>query len=77
MPELKRFGSISLRMYPDDHAPPHFHLVGPAFQVLVRISDLEVVAGSVRNADIREPLRWAEANRASLIAKWTELNERN
>jgi len=30
---------------PDDHHPPHFHIVGPEFQVLVRISDLTVIAG--------------------------------
>jgi hypothetical protein len=32
-------------MYADDHHPPHFHIVGPEFQVLVRISDLTVIAG--------------------------------
>jgi hypothetical protein len=29
-------------MYADDHRPPHFHIVAPDFQVLVRISDLTV-----------------------------------
>jgi len=32
-------------MYADDHRPPHFHIVAPDFQVLVRISDLTVIAG--------------------------------
>jgi hypothetical protein len=45
MPVLQRFGAVSLRMYADDHHPPHFHIVGPEFQVLVRISDLTVIAG--------------------------------
>ena len=48
MPTLKRFGSVSVRMYADDHRPPHFHIVAPDFYVLVRISDLTVIAGEAR-----------------------------
>jgi hypothetical protein len=47
-------------MYADDHRPPHFHLVGADFQVLVRISDLAVIAGEARLAQIAEALAWAE-----------------
>ena len=45
MPTLHRVGAASVRMYADDHRPPHFHIVAPDFQVLVRISDLTVIAG--------------------------------
>ena len=41
MPTLQRFGSVSVRMYADDHRPPHFHIVAPDFQVLVRIFGLD------------------------------------
>jgi hypothetical protein len=64
-------------MYADDHRPPHFHVVGPDFQVLVRISDLAVIAGEARPAQIAEALRWAEGRRDALALKWTELNERD
>ena len=77
MPTLHRFGSVILRMYADDHRPPHFHIVSPDFQVLVRISDLSVIAGEARPADIAEALKWAEDNREMLALKWTELNERD
>ena len=49
MPTLQRFGAVSVRMYADDHRPPHFHIVAPDFQVLVRISDLTVIAGEARS----------------------------
>ena len=45
MPTLQRFGAVSVRIYADDHRPPHFHIVAPDFQVLVRISDLRVIEG--------------------------------
>jgi len=76
MPTLRRFGAVSVRMYADDHRPPHFHIVGPDFQVLVRISDLTVIAGEARPAQIAESLRWARGHRETLTLKWTELNER-
>jgi hypothetical protein len=76
MPVLQRFGSMTVRMYADDHRPPHFHIVGPDFQVLVRISDLAVIAGEARPAQIAESLAWARTHREALAIKWVELNER-
>jgi Domain of unknown function (DUF4160) len=76
MPTLQRFGAVSVRMYADDHRPPHFHVVGPDFQVLVRISDMSVFAGEARPRQIAEALRWARRHREGLALKWAELNER-
>lgn len=76
MPTLRRFGAVSLRMYADDHRPPHFHLVGADFQVLVRLSDLMVIAGEARSAQIAEAMAWARAHREVLALRWAELNER-
>lgn len=76
MPTLQRFGSVSVRMYSDDHRPPHFHIVGPDFQVLVRISDFAIIAGKARPAQIAETMAWAAEYREMLALKWAELNER-
>jgi hypothetical protein len=76
MPTLHRFGAVSVRMYADAHRPPHFHIVGPDFQVLVRISDLAVIAGEATRNQIAEAMEWARAHRDMLALKWAELNER-
>ena len=76
MPALHRFGAVSVRMYADDHRPPHFHSVAPDFQVLVRLSDLTVITGEARPAQIAEVIAWARANRETLALKWVELTER-
>jgi hypothetical protein len=76
MPTLHRFGAMSVRMYAGDHRPPHFHIVAPDFQVLVRISDLTVIEGYARPAQIAAAITWARAHRESLALKWAELNER-
>jgi hypothetical protein len=77
MPALHRFGTVSLRMYPDDHRPPHFHIVAPDFQVMVRISDLTVIEGEARPAQIAEMIAGSRAHRDSLTLRWAELNERD
>ena len=76
MPTVHRFGAVSVRIYADDHRPPHFHVVAPDFHVLVRISDLTVIAGEARPAQLAEVLAWARANRERLALRWAELNER-
>jgi len=76
MPTIQRFGSVLLRMYADDHRPPHFHIVSADFQVLVRISDLTVIAGEARPGQIAEALAWAREHREQLALRWAELNER-
>jgi hypothetical protein len=63
-------------MYADDHRPPHFHIVAPDFQVLVRISDMTVIAGDARPAQLAKAMAWTSTHREALVLKWAELNER-
>ena len=76
MPTLHRFGAVTVRMYADDHHPPHFHIVAPDFQVLVRISDFVVIAGDARPTQIAEALAWAREHQDMLARKWATLNKR-
>ena len=76
MPTLQQFGAVSIRMYADDHRPPHFHIVGPDFQIVVRIADLTVIAGTARRRQIAEAMAWAIQHREMLALKWVELTER-
>ena len=76
MPTIQRFGAAKLCMYADDHHPPHFHIVGPDFQVWVRIADLVVFQGEARPNQIAEAMAWARAHQNLLAQRWTELHER-
>jgi hypothetical protein len=64
-------------MYADDHHPPHFHIVAPDFQALVRVSDFAVIAGDAKPNEIAEALAWAREHQQWLALKWVELNERS
>lgn len=45
MPTLHRIGAISIRIYADDHRPPHVLIVSAEFEILVSISDGSIIAG--------------------------------
>ncbi|MFM8607339.1 MAG: DUF4160 domain-containing protein [Hyphomicrobiales bacterium] len=76
MPTLHRIGAISIRIYADDHRPPHVHIVSAEFEILVSISDGSIIAGKARQSEIREALKWVSWNREYLALKWIALHER-
>jgi hypothetical protein len=47
MPELCRFFGIIIRMYYNDHGPPHFHAVYGEDEVLIEIDTLAVARGEL------------------------------
>jgi hypothetical protein len=47
MPELSRFYGIVVRMYFDDHLPPHFHAHYGEHSALINIQTMAVFAGQL------------------------------
>lgn len=62
-------------MYAADHLPPHFHIIAnDGREALVEIATLEVVAGEVGKAAMKEVNNWLATTTIDLSAKWKELN---
>ena len=57
-------------MYPDDHAPPHFHVRYGGFDVSVEIRTLAVTGGRLPAAVARRVRRWAALHRDELLDDW-------
>ena len=68
--------SVSIYVYANDHAPPHFHIVTPDGDALVAIISLQIIRGQVRRQAYAAAVTWASdpANRAALVAEWKRLN---
>ncbi len=47
MPEISRFFGIIIRMYWNDHEPPHFHAIYGDFEALIEIETLAVFRGEL------------------------------
>lgn len=70
MPVISMFFGIVIRMYHNDHAPPHFHASYQGFEALFRIADGSVYAGSLPLKAQRIVQEWAARHQDALLANW-------
>jgi hypothetical protein len=49
MPEISRFYGIAIRMFYQDHAPPHFHAVYGDQELVVGITPVIILEGTASN----------------------------
>jgi len=52
MPELSRFFGISIRMYYDDHNPPHFHAIYGGAEAEVGLDPVALLRGGSHDAHL-------------------------
>lgn len=73
MPEVSRFFGISIRMYFDDHNPPHFHAIYAGAEVGVGIDPLTVLRGRFPRRALGMVLEWAAMHQQELLDNWERL----
>jgi Domain of unknown function (DUF4160) len=74
MPEVSRFFGISVRMYYDDHNPPHFHAIYSGSEVEVGIDPVVVLRGYMSRRALGMVLEWATVHQTELLENWRLLN---
>ena len=67
VPTLAIIDGIKITMYYADHEPAHFHAVAADDEIVVRIADLKVIAGSAPAAVIRRVQTWAGRHQGELV----------
>ncbi len=70
MPAISQFFGIFIRMFFNDHPPPHFHAEYNEHRVVVSIERLEVMEGYLPRRALSLVLDWAELHRAELLSDW-------
>lgn len=76
MGKLHTIGKIIIRVYANDHLPPHFHAVHPDFEALIEIETLVILRGSLSAQATKVVMAWASENRAMIAAEWNRINPR-
>lgn len=74
MPVLQYFDNAQVRMYFDDHPPPHVHVKLRDGRECTVDLDGFAVKGRVAAREIREALVWIETNRDFLFDEWRRNN---
>jgi hypothetical protein len=70
MPEISRFYGVVVRMYHDEHPPPHFHVYYQDAQATIAVDTLEPVRGSIPRRAFVLVVEWALAHRQELRDNW-------
>ncbi len=76
MPTVLRIGKFAFRLYPNDHAPPHVHVVTGESEAKIRLHPSVVLLEvyDLKKADAAEALRLAGQHQALLLDAWRKLH---
>ena len=70
MPEVSRFFGIVIFLNYNGHQPPHFHARYAGDTVVVGITSLTVLAGSMKPRALGLVLEWAARHKAEILEDW-------
>lgn len=73
MPEVSRFFGILIRMYFDDHNPPHFHAIYAGHEAQIGIDPIVILHGRLPNRAASMVIEWAAIHQRELIDNWNRL----
>ncbi len=70
MPERTRFYGIIVRMFFNDHLPPHFHAYYGSDEALIAIETLSLFAGRLPPRAMGLVVEWASLHQDELREAW-------
>ncbi|MEY4757756.1 MAG: hypothetical protein RJA34_2654 [Pseudomonadota bacterium] len=73
-----RVKHLRLVVYPNDHPPPHAHVLGPGWEIRIELSlppALMTVAGKPKTTDVAAALLATAERLAELRTAWSDLHD--
>lgn len=70
MPEICRFYGIVIKMFWNDHAPPHFHAEYGGDLAVIDIQTFAFIRGSLPPKATALVLEWAALHKTDLMSDW-------
>jgi len=74
MPEISRFFGIIIRMFFNDHAPPHFHAYYGDEEAEIGIMPVALVSGRLPPRALSLAVEWAVQHDKELMDNWERLH---
>src|SRR5260370_41007927 len=74
MPEISRFFGIVIRMYFDDHNPPHFHATYVGNEAQIGIEPITILHGALPSRAASMVFEWAALHQRELLKNWGRLH---
>jgi hypothetical protein len=70
MPTISQFYGITIRMFYNDHAPPHFHAVYGEYELIIGIAPITMLEGRAPNRVLSMVLEWSALHQQELMDDW-------
>jgi len=74
MPEISKFYGIIVRMFFDDHNPPHFHITYQEYEASVNIEN-GIVKGEMPRRALKLVFDWLDLHKDELFDNWKSMQE--
>lgn len=69
MPTISMFYGIVIRMYYDDHNPPHFHAFYGHYKAIFNLEG-KLIEGHFPSSKVKLITAWTQIHKDELIANW-------
>jgi Domain of unknown function (DUF4160) len=70
MPTISTFYGILIRMFFNDHPPPHFHARYGEFEAKIGLDTIQLIEGTLPKRALNLVLEWAMMHREELLEDW-------
>jgi len=70
MPVISRFYGILIKMFFDDHNPPHFHAEYGGYKATIKIRDFTLTKGYLPPRALGLVIEWAALHQDELLNDW-------
>ena len=75
MPEISRFYGILIKMFFNEHNPPHFHAEYGEFKAIITI-DKGIVEGKMPKIALKLIFDWLDVHRDELMENWRNIEKK-
>ncbi|OFW80854.1 MAG: transcriptional regulator [Alphaproteobacteria bacterium RIFCSPLOWO2_01_FULL_40_26] len=75
MPEISRFLGIVIKMYFQDHNPPHFHVEYGQYTASINMEDFAIIKGNLPPRIHGLITEWASLHKNELLDNWNKAKE--
>jgi len=76
MPQISKFLGIIIRMFYDDHSPPHFHAIYNEYSAIIDIEKLELWSGHLPPRILGLVVEWAAIHQNELFQNWDKATKK-
>ena len=67
---VARMNGLKIEIYPNEHAPPHFHVTSPNVNASFSIENCEILNGKISSNDLNKIRYWHKHAKSLLIECW-------